>query len=76
MAILTDEQLNEIRDIIQRHHAAVIAGVFGPESVSPAERNALEAAGMFDPDLRTLNDSYLLGHSMAMQETGTARRRW
>jgi hypothetical protein len=66
MALFTEEQLHAIRSIIRRHHTAIIAGVFGPEALSPDEARLLEEAGMLKTKLAAIDDAYNLGHAIGI----------
>ena len=73
MPTLTPDQLQEIRDIINRHHTALIARAVGEEALSSKERQLLEDAGMLQPGLGTIEDAYLVGHMMGLLESDESR---
>ena len=70
---LTPDQLQEIRDIINRHHTALIARVVGEDVLSAKERTILEDAGMLQPGLGTIEDAYLVGHMMGLLESDESK---
>ncbi len=74
MLLLTDDQLHEIKRIIKKHHAAVIAGVAGLDALTPEEA-ALLAAGKLTPEdaAAAIEDSYLYGQVLAQTETPAAQ---
>ena len=65
MALLTDEQLHEIRELIRAHHSAFIANTIGPEAVAPEVLEQLSERGMIDVEIATIEDAYLYGHALA-----------
>lgn len=68
MALLTPEQLRRIREIIQQHHTAFVANVYGPEAVPPEVLEELRRAGLVDPKLTSMEDAYLYGALLAAIE--------
>ncbi len=68
MALLTDAQVQEIRQIIQDHHSAFIANVISPEAVAPAILERLKAKGLVSVEVKSMEDAYLYGHIVGMMD--------
>ncbi len=71
MALLTDEQLHQIRELIRSHHSAFIVNTIGPEAVAPAVLEQLNERGMVDVEIETIEDAYLYGHALAAANNPT-----
>jgi hypothetical protein len=65
--LLTRDQLLEIKEIIRRHHAAVIVSVAGATALSEADKHLLVSAGIQPEELGTIEESYLFGRVLAMR---------
>lgn len=65
MALLTDEQLHQIRELIRAHHSAFVVNTVGPEAVSPEVLEDLQARGLIDVEIATIEDAYLYGQALA-----------
>jgi hypothetical protein len=74
MPTLTPDQLQEIRDIIRRHHSAIIARVVGVEALSEQERITLQNAGLLQVGSSTIEEAYLMGQAMGLLETPEAAK--
>lgn len=71
--MLTDAQLHEIRAIVQRHHAAVVANVIGPKALPPEVLADVERAGLLSPIGDSIEDAYLYGVLLAALEDPSTR---
>lgn len=60
MALLTEEQLHDIRELIRRHHLALIAAILGSEALTPQERTAI-AGDVAAGAVGHLGDAHTLG---------------
>ena len=65
---ISDEQLHEIRRIIQDHHNAFTVNTIGPEAVPAEVLEALKSKGLIKNTISTIEDAYLYGHAMAAVE--------
>ncbi len=63
--LLTPEQLDRVRSIIQKHHAALIMKTIGLTALTPTEKDILESAGIGSTELNGIRDAYALGQLMA-----------
>lgn len=68
MALLTDEQLHEIREIIRDHHSAFVVNTVGPEAVTPEILTKLKARGLVSTKVTSIEDAYLYGQALAMAD--------
>lgn len=66
--MLTPDDLREIKAIIERYHTAYIANYIDPEAVAPELRKELEKHGLYDPQIASIEDSYLYGALLAAVE--------
>jgi hypothetical protein len=64
--LLTQEQLQEVRQIIADHHNAFVANVLGPEVLAPDILDRLKQKGMLVPKFESIRDSYLYGQLLAL----------
>lgn len=72
---LTPEQINAIKRIIAKRHAAVILRVVGPDALAPDERDILQAAGLkFEEQEKAFRESYLYGQFMAQTEKPSVQK--
>lgn len=67
--LLTAEQLQEIRQVIEDHHHAFIANAIDPSALAPEVLRRLKAKGMIDPSVESIKDSYLYGQLVAILES-------
>ncbi len=65
MALLTDEQLHAIREIIRKHHQSFVVNTIGPSAVPPEVLEELKTAGLVGTEVASIEDSYLYGQAMA-----------
>jgi hypothetical protein len=73
MALLTDEQLHAIREIVRKHHQAFVVNVIGPEAMPPEVLDDLQRAGLIDTELSSIEDAYRLGQAIATGHPEVAR---
>lgn len=66
--LLTDQQLYQIREIVQKYHDAFIVSAIGPEAVAPAILEKLTQLGLVRPQVRSIEDAYLYGQLLATLE--------
>lgn len=59
--LLTPQQLQEIKQIIQDYHDAFIANAISPSALTPEALQRLKDAGLIDPQINSIEDSYMLG---------------
>lgn len=59
--LLDDEQLHEIKAIIEKYHSAVVLKVVGPEALSKDEYEKLKETFKDESSLNAIKDSYLYG---------------
>src|SRR5689334_18144662 len=69
---LSEAQLQEIREIIERYHTALIANVISPDVLTKEQRERLKVAGLLNPDLQAVRDAYLYGQTLAAAERAEA----
>jgi hypothetical protein len=65
MALLTDEQLHAIREIIRKHHQAFVVNVIGPQAIPPEILAELQKAGLVDVEASSIEDAYKFGQAVA-----------
>ncbi len=65
MALLTDEQLHAIREIIRRHHQAFVVNTIGIDAVPPEVLKELTDAGLINPEVTSIQDAYQFGQALA-----------
>lgn len=70
MFILTPEQLEQVKAIIQKHHAALLFQIIGPEAMSDDELEALGSSAAGKQLLDAIKQSYLYGLAQASGELG------
>ena len=63
--LLTPEQLQEIRRIIQDYHSAFVVNVVGPTAVAPEILARLKAKGLVDIRIQSIQDAYIYGQLLA-----------
>lgn len=68
MALITDEQLHRIREIIADHHAAFVVNTIGPEAVPPDVLERLRAKGLVAVEMSAISDAYVYGQHVAAGE--------
>lgn len=74
-AFLTPEQVNAIKRIIEKRHAAIILRVLGADSLTTEERGMLLAAGIpVDKVENAIKDAYLYGQFLAQTEKPAAKK--
>jgi len=64
--LLTDEQIHEIRRIIEEHHSAFVANVIDPKAIAPELLEKLKAKGMINPQINSTQEAYLYGIVLAV----------
>ena len=57
MALLTDEQLHAIREIVRKHHQAFVVNTIGAEAIPPEVLDELKAAGLVSTEVATIGDA-------------------
>lgn len=67
--LLTADQLQEIRRIIEDHHHAFVANAIDPAALAPDILKRLKAKGMIDPQVESIQDSYLYGQLVGILES-------
>ena len=63
--LLTEQQLQEIRQIIADHHSAFIANAVSPDAVAPEILDKLKQKGLYAPKVESIRDAYLYGQILA-----------
>lgn len=63
--LLTEKQLQAIKQLIADHHDAFIVNVIGPEAVAADVLEKLKAKGLVSPTISTIEDAYLYGQVLA-----------
>ena len=69
MPLLTPEQLQEIKQIIEDHHEAFVINTIGPDAVPADVLERLQEMGLVDAKLESIKDSYVYGQLMAMMQS-------
>lgn len=72
--LLTPEQLQKITDIVAKHHNAFIVSAIGPEAVPPEVLKELEAAGLIEEHLNSIEQAYLYGQVLSLLQTNAAAK--
>ena len=67
--LLTDDQLERIKRIIEKHHVALIAQVVGLDALSDDELKVLEESDLTLEDLEAFKDAYLHGQAVAQNSS-------
>jgi hypothetical protein len=67
--LLTPEDLQEIRQIIEDHHDAFSVNTIGPETVPPDVLARLQDAGLVDVQVESIKDAYVYGQLLAMMQS-------
>lgn len=70
MLLLTPEQLQEIRQIIEDHHDAFAVNTIGAETVSAETLEALREKGLINVKIESVKDAYIYGQMLAMVQSG------
>lgn len=65
--LLTPEQLDAVKKVIEKHHSALIFQLVGDDGLTEEERTLLEESGLKDK-LDALRQSYLFGQAMAQND--------
>lgn len=63
--LLTDAQIQAIRQIIADHHAAFIANMIDPKALSAEMLEKLKALGLVNTQVNSVEDAYLYGQILA-----------
>ena len=69
MPLLTPEQLQEIRQIVEDHHDAFVVNTVGPEVVAPEVLARLRDQGLVNVKVESVKDAYIYGQLMAMMQS-------
>lgn len=67
--LLTPEQLQEIRKIIEDHHDAFVVNTIGSDTVPPEVLERLQELGLVDTKVESIRDSYIYGQLVAMLQS-------
>lgn len=67
--LLTSEQLQKIRQIIEDHHDAFVVNTIGADVVPAEVLERLQAQGLIDVKVESIKDSYIYGQLMAMMQS-------
>ena len=65
MALLTDEQLHAIRELIRDHHSAFVINTIGPEAVPAELLEKLQGMGLVDVEIRFRIQFLVVRHFLA-----------
>lgn len=63
--LLTDEQIYEIRRIIEEHHSAFVANMIDPKAIPPELLNKLREKGLLNIKINSTQEAYLYGVVLA-----------
>jgi hypothetical protein len=63
--LLTEQQLQEIRQIIADHHSAFIANTVSPQVIAPEILERLKQKGLYAPKVESIREAYLYGQVLA-----------
>lgn len=63
--LLTDEQIHEIRRIIEEHHSAFVANTIDPNAVDPELLERLREKGLLNAQINSTQEAYLYGVMLA-----------
>src|SRR4030042_1736159 len=63
--VLSREQIQEIKQIVEDHHTAFVANTIGPEAVPPGVLDRLREMGLVDVKVEAIRDAYLYGQILA-----------
>jgi hypothetical protein len=66
--LLTEQQLYQIRQIVEDHHAAFIINAIGQDAVDPKVVQRLKDKGLVNVKVNSIEDSYLYGQILAMMD--------
>lgn len=66
--LLTDAQLEQIRQIIKDHHTAYIVNTVGKDAVTKAVLKDLQNKGLVNLKVNSIQDAYLYGQLLAMMD--------
>lgn len=69
MPLLTPEQLQEIKQIIEDHHDAFVVNTIGPDTVPSEVLERLQELGLVDTKVESIKDAYVYGQLMAMMQS-------
>lgn len=69
MPLLTPEQLQEIRQIVEDHHDAFVVNTVGPEVVTTEVLARLRDQGLVNVKIESVKDAYVYGQLMAMMQS-------
>ena len=67
--LLTPQQLQEIRQIIEDHHDAFIVNALGTAALAPEAFQRLKDLGLVDPKVESIKDSYIYGQLLGQLES-------
>jgi hypothetical protein len=70
--LLTPEQLQEIRKIIEKHHSAFIVNTIGEEAVPDEVLAELKEKGLVDVQTYSIRESYLYGQLLGQLQNNAA----
>lgn len=66
MPLITPKLLFQMKEIIAKHHTALVAKMFGHDTVPEKVLETLKAAGLIDKNASGIEDAYLYGHAVAV----------
>lgn len=69
MPLLTPEQLQEIRQIVDDHHDAFVVNTVSPEAVPQETLVRLQEQGLVNVKIESVKDAYIYGQLMAMMQS-------